>query len=203
MTEYLPYSVNINGIDYKIREKCEHRIVLKVIRLLNDVELDEHSKIKCALYNFYQEIYDRINATDDIDETLVDWVISEDCIPFITEMYNIIGQEEEQNSAKRYDDDKPNVMDWEHDYKLIAPAVNRVLGYEIRDPNKYTHWYTFIGAYMEIGDCYFAQVMNIRNKKIKGKKMDEFDREFYQEHMEDVNLPIRLSNDDEKWLYDD
>jgi hypothetical protein len=44
----LPLSVEIDGKDYKIRNKCDYRMVLDVINALNDEELEKVYRIQCA-----------------------------------------------------------------------------------------------------------------------------------------------------------
>lgn len=179
----LPVSINIDGTEHKIRNKCDFRVVLDVISALNDKELDEETRIKCALFIFYE----------DVDE-ITDYQIA------IDEMMKIIniGEESSQNEHP-----SPKIMDWEYDYKNIIPPINRVLGYSVRDSSKYTHWWDFIGAYMEIGDCYFAQIISIRQKRAKGIKLDKSDERFYREHKKEICLPISLSDDEKEWLDSD
>ena len=179
----LPTSVEIDGKIINIRDKCDYRVVLDVISVLNDNELDDESKIKCSLFIFYDNNEYRKNIQSAIDE-----------------MMKVINLGE---TSKENDDDKPKMMDWEHDFKNLAPPVSRVLGYSVRDKNNYTHWYDFIGAYVEIGDCYFSQIINIRQKLYKGKKLDKTDMEFYKSHKKDINLPNELSQDDKDWLDSD
>lgn len=176
----LPKTVEINEKTLKIRNDCDYRVVLDVISALNDDELDDNTKIQCALFIFYENI-----------EEITDLQVAVD------EMMKIIncGDEQDENGPP-----KPKTMDWEHDFNNIAPPISRVLGYSVRDSKNYTHWYDFIGAYMEIGDCYFAQVVSIRNKRLKGKKLDESDREFYREHKKDIDLPMKLSKEEQEWL---
>lgn len=176
----LPKTVEINERTLKIRNDCDYRVVLDVISALNDDELDDNTKIQCALFIFYENI-----------EEITDLQVAVD------EMMKIIncGDEQDENEPP-----KPKTMDWEHDFNNIAPPISRVLGYSVRDSKNYTHWYDFIGAYMEIGDCYFAQVVSIRNKRLKGKKLDESDREFYREHKKDIDLPMKLSKEEQEWL---
>jgi hypothetical protein len=72
-------------------------------------------------------------------------------------------------------------MDWEQDAEIIIPAINQVAGREIRlDPG--IHWWTFFGWYMSIGDGLFASVLRIRSKKAKGKKLEKWEEEFYQDN---------------------
>ena len=51
----LPLNVEINGEIHAIRNKCDYRVVLDVISTLNDPELTEEEKIKCALIIFYEK----------------------------------------------------------------------------------------------------------------------------------------------------
>lgn len=179
----LPTSVEINGEEHKIRNKCDYRVVLDTINALNDEELDDRHKIECSLFIFYEN-------SDDIDDVQT----------ALDEMMRIINLGDSSNDA---DKDNTRVMNWEHDFPNIAPPVSRVLGYSVRDKNNYTHWYDFVGAYMEIGDCYFSQIMSVRLKRLKGKKLDESDRNFYKEHKKDVDLPIQLSSEEQDWLDSD
>ena len=91
-------------------------------------------------------------------------------------------------------------MDWSQDFQLIVAPINRVLGYEIRskeyDSNTNTggvHWWTFLSAYQEIGDCLFAQVVRIREKKAKGKALDKSDRDFYRKNRDLVDIKVHYT----------
>ena len=179
----LPTTVEINGKELNIRNKCDYRVVLDVIAALNDKDLDNDSKIKCSLYIFYESI-----------ENITDFQSA------IDEMMKIINMGEDVNKDEP---EKPKIMDWEYDFNNVAPPISRVLGYSVRNKDNYTHWYDFIGAYMEIGDCYFAQIISIRSKKQKGKKLDEQDRQFYKEHKKEIDLPMTLSEDEQEWLDSD
>lgn len=176
----LPKFVEIDGKKHKIRNDCDYRVVLDVISALNDDELDDESKLKCALFIFYEDL-----------DSILDFQTA------TNEMLKIIGCGEESN---RENSEQPKIMDWEHDFNNVAPPVSRVLGYSVRDSKNYTHWYDFVGAYMEIGDCYFSQVISIRSKKQKGKKLDETERQFYKEHRKDIDLPKKLSQEEIEWL---
>lgn len=99
---------------------------------------------------------------------------------------------------------KPRLMDWEQDASLIIPAVNRVIGHEVR-MDSYMHWWTFLGAYMEIGECSFSHILNIRNKRAKGKKLEKWEEEYVRENRSVVELKTRLSEEqiaEEKRLED-
>ncbi len=175
----LPVSVEINGKNHPIRNKCDYRVVLDVICALNDNELTEKEKIKCALFIFYEDV----SKIDDFEM-------------FIKEMFRIIDNGEEAAEPNN----KPRLMDWEQDFKHIAPPVSRVLGYDVRSPEKYCHWWTFLGAYNEIGECAFSTIISIRNKRAKGKKLDNWELDFLREHKKMIDLPKKITSEEQEIL---
>ena len=180
----LPIEIEIDGEKYPIRNKCDYRVVLDTIICLTDNNLTEQEKAKGSLFIFYGENYSKIKDTNKA----------------IKEMFKIIAYGEEEDVEK---ENKPRLMDWEHDFKIIAPQISKNLGYSVRDDDKYTHWYDFIGAYLELGECTFATVVSIRNKKAKGKKLENYEREFYKENKKMVDLPQKLTDEEQEWLDSD
>lgn len=178
----LPIAVEIDGIEYKITNKCDYRMVLDVICALNDDELTKEEKIKTALYIFYEDI----SGCSDMERA-------------IKEMFKIISYGEDDDGK---DENKPRLMDWEHDFKALVSPVNRVLGYEIRSV-EYLHWYTFLGAYYEIGECQFQTIVSIRSKKAKGKPLESWEQEFYKNNKKMVDLPQKLTEEEQEWLDSD
>ena len=178
----LPYDVEIDGIKYVIRNKCDYRMVLDVINALNDEELEMEHRIECAITIFYEDL----STCEDIKTA-------------VEEMYRIINNGE----VEKQSNNKPPLMNWNHDFKQIAPAVSKVLGYEVREPDRYVHWWTFIGGFMEIQDSTYLTVTSIRSKKQKGKKLDKWEEEFYREHKAMVDLPLSTKlNAEERELLD-
>lgn len=184
MSWSLPVSVEIDGKVYNISKKCDYRLVLDIIEVLNDNEFSEKSRILYALQNFYENF--------DFDEKRKEKALKE--------MYKIIDL---GNETEEKEENRPRIMDWKHDFPIIAPAVSRVLGYSVRSADKYTHWWDFMGAYMEIGDCVFANIISLRNKKQKGKKLEKYEQEFYRENKKMVDLPMNLSEEEQDWLESD
>ena len=179
----LPISVEIDGAEYAIRNKCDYRVVLDVISALNDEELEMEYRVECALFIFYEDL----TGLKDIQTAIV-------------EMMKIINLGKEETAEEEA---KPKLMDWKHDFQQIAPPISRVLGYSVRDAKNYTHWYDFIGAYMEIGDCTFANIISIRNKRMKGKKLEDWEQEFYRENKKIIDLPHKLTDEEQEWLDSD
>ena len=179
-SEYdLPLAVTIDGAQFKIRDGCDYRIVLRCINALNDNELSDDQRLQCALIIFYED-YDQI----------------QDLQTAITEMFRIISCDDPGDSGQQ----RPTLMDWEKDFKQIAPPISRILGYDIRTPGKYTHWWTFLGGYMEIGECTFATIVSIRSKIQKGKKLEKWEEEFYREHRDQISLPTKFTKEEEELL---
>ena len=162
----LPKTVNVSGREYSIRS--DYRAILDICTALVDPELDGHGNAEVLLRIFYPD-FDEI-PVDDYQEA------AEQCIWFI----NCGSSEKNQRPA-------PKLMDWEQDFRYIVAPINRVIGCEIRE-TEYLHWWTFISAYYEIGDCLFAQIVRIRMLKAKGKPLDKMDREWYRDNRELVDL---------------
>ncbi len=178
----LPTSLSINGTDFEIR--TDFRDILTIFEVIADADLSESEKAETMLDIFYPGFEEM--QVSDYSEAL------KQCIWFIN------GGSDKQNEQAG-----PKLMDWEQDFPLIVAPVNRVLGKEIR-AEKYLHWWSLLAAYQEIGDCTFAQVVNIRNKKFKGKRLDKSEQEFYKQNRDLVNFKHNYTEKEEntisKWI---
>ena len=137
----LPVKLEIGNKEFDIRS--DFRAILDLIIALNDPSLTNQEKsivILQVMYPDWKQIQDYQEA---IKQAM--WFIS-------------CGNYEFEDKPKAI------LMDWEQDFKLIVAPINRVLGYECRQVD-YLHWWSFISAYYEIGECAFSNVINIRNKR--------------------------------------
>ena len=50
------------------------------------------------------------------------------------------------------------------------------------------HWWTFMGAYLEIYEGLFHQVLMIRQKKAKNQKLEKWEAEFYRNNKKLIDL---------------
>lgn len=82
---------------------------------------------------------------------------------------------------------KVKMLDWKHDESIIFPAVNKAAGCEVRAV-PYMHWWTFLGYLGEIDEGLFSTVMNIRQKRVEGKKLDKWERDFLRKHKKMIIL---------------
>lgn len=163
-------SIELDGIEYKIR--TDYRDILTIFEAFMDNDLSDQEKWTVAVVIFYEEVP---NNLEKAIKQLV-WFLNR-------------GEEEKQESQSS----KP-LYDWEQDEQLIFQAVNKVAGKEIRDL-EYMHWWTFIGLFSEIGESLFSNVVNIRNKKNKGKALEKHEREFYKANKNLIDIKKRYSNE--------
>lgn len=182
----LPTSVTIDGKEYEIR--ADFRPTLDICVGLNDPDADNEAKALIALKIFYPDYPDIPNTKEALEK----------CLWFLR------GGKEEPKSGG------PVLYNWEQDFDLIIAAINKVAGFDIRTV-KYNyetntggyHWFSFLTCFQEIGDCTFAQVVNIRNKLRKGKKLEKYEREWYERNRDIVDLKTAYSEDEEaefeKW----
>lgn len=184
----LPQKVNISGSAFEIR--YDFRVILDIFEALNDPDMDNQERVIAVLAMFYPD-YKNLPDYEEAVKKLF-WFIN--------------GGEEAADRRKR-----PKLVDWQQDYRLIIAPVNRVLGQESRsvyyDAKTNTgglHWWTFLAAYQEIGDCLFAQVVKIRSKRHKGKKLDKSEQEFYRKNRDIIDIKTRYSKEEEaffaQWL---
>lgn len=179
----LPTSVEVGGAELPIRS--DFRAALDCIQIVSDPELGDDDRTLLLLECFY----------DSWDEWIGDEVIEHGWMDIDPRDYQeavdralwFIGGGKEAARAR-----KPKLMDWEQDFPIIAAPVNRVLGFECREV-PYLHWWTFLAAYNEIGDCLFANVVSIRKKKAQGKKLDKADQAFARENSDLVNFRVKAT----------
>lgn len=162
----IPTSININGVEYKIRNDGDFRVILDCFCALEDLELDGRERLLACLIIFYADI----NSIKDIENI-------PDLRKAVSEMYNFFncGSENIGTQTNR------KLIDWEEDSQLICSAVNKVAGTEIRTL-PYLHWWTFMGYYSAIGECPLSTIIRIRDKIVKGKKLDKSERQFRNEN---------------------
>ena len=180
----LPVSLNVGGQEWKVRS--DFRAVLDALKYFGDPEYESDEQWLICLDILYEDFEHMPQALwNEAAEKVIDFIdmgIKDD--------------------GKR----KPHTVDWEFDAPVILPAINKVLGTEVRAA-PYMHWWTFLGAYMEIGESLFSQIVNIREKKALHKKLEKYEKEFYNANRNLINIPKRYSEEErreieaiEKWL---
>lgn len=175
--ELLPTIVEMGGVEYEIRS--DYREILDICAALSNPELDGRERSVVALTIFYPDC-ERIPPErwqEAIDK----------CLCFISG-----GEENASHKA-------PRLVDWEQDFQHIVAPINRVLGQEVRAV-EYMHWWTFLAAFYEIGDCTFAQIVRVRDRLARGKPLDQMDREWYRNNRHLVDFKRKYTSRDDETL---
>lgn len=182
-----PTSLNVGGIDYEIR--TDYRAVLDLFTALTDPDLtDENEQITAYMQSrIILEI-----MFPDCDNIPAEHI--QEALDKVSEFIDM-GISDDRK--------KPKTMDWEQDAPILIPAINKVLNCEIRAV-QYMHWWTFLGAYMEIGESLFSNIIHIRQKKAKGKKLEKWEQNFYNENKSliDFKQKDQRSNEEKEKLRD-
>lgn len=179
MTAYeLPTSLNISGVDFSIR--TDFRAIIDILIAMNDPELDEQAKAVVMLQILFE------NWQSIPPEHLTE--ACQKACEFID-----CGQVDDSPNKP-----KPRLMDWEQDGNMIIPAVNKVAHQEVR-MNKYMHWWTFFSYFMESGECLFNTVVGIRSKKAYGERLDKYEKKFYHDNKDIIDIKTRLSDEEQAY----
>lgn len=176
MIDYtLPTELEVGGEMQEIR--YDYRAILDCISVMNADDLNNKERAVALLEIFYVH-----------PETLKDYKEAlEQCVSFISR------GTEERDTGRPY-------MNWEKDFKYIVPPVNAILRKEIRLLDE-LHWWTFLDAFSEIDkECTFYYIVSIRRKRARGKKLEDYEREFYRQHKSEIDLPIKHTKAEEELL---
>lgn len=169
----LPTSLEVNGTEREIR--TDFRDVLKILVAFEDPDLEPAEKEYICLFILYVD-FDQIPKEDYV-------AAYKAAISFI-------------DNGIEGDKGGPRTMDWEQDAKILFPAVNHAAGCEVRSL-PYLHWHTFTGYFMEIKDSVYANVLNLRQKKAKGKKLEKHEREFWTANKKICVLQPKLTEEEQ------
>jgi hypothetical protein len=172
----LPTTLNINGVERAIRS--DFRVALLIFEAYNDPELNDREKTLAMLDCLYED-FESIPA-EDIEEAInkAVWFLD-----------GGIEHDDIKRSPKK-------IIDWEQDEQMIFSAVNKVAGKEVRSL-EYLHWWTFLGYFNEIGEGLLSTVINIRQKKSKGKKLEKYEQEFYRDNKSLIDIKEKLSAEEQ------
>lgn len=176
MTGYdLPESIELGGMEYPIR--TDFRDILNILDALEDPDLTDESKSMVFFAALFKVPIPPAHQREALQKG----------------MEFIAAGIPDDAGGKR----APKVMDWAQDASMIIPAINRVAGTEIR-ALPHLHWWTFVGYYMEIGESQFTNVLNIRQKRAKHKKLEKYEQDFYRANKARIDLKRRVSEEEQK-----
>lgn len=173
MSWRLPESLEVGGSIFRIR--TDFRDILTIFEAFNDPDLPDFAKQTVMLRIMYPD-YEDI-PREHLNEA------AKKAMEFI-------------NHGVDDGKPKPKMMDWEQDADLIIPAINKVAGGGDVRALEYLHWWTFLGYYMEIGDGLFSQILNIRYKRMHGKKLEKWEKEFAKDNKHLIDLRKHLTEEE-------
>ena len=175
----LPKELNVNGTDRAIRS--DFRVALLIFQAYNDPELSDQEKAQAMMECLYEDYEGLSQEYYQEAHNQAIWFLDGGGIE----------EEKETNHQKAR-----KVMDWEQDERIIFSAVNKVAGHETRAV-EYMHWWTFLGYFNEIGEGLLSTVINIRQKKNKGKKLEKYEQEFYRENKSLIDIKVKLTAEEQ------
>lgn len=176
MSWNLPTSMNVGGVDYAVNS--DYRDILDIISRLTDTDVSERERAFVCLALFYED-YKSIPQS-----------LYEDAAQQMYIFINCGVVDDEMDKRPR-----PQQIDWEQDQNIIVADVNKIAGTEIR-ALPYLHWWTFIAYFNAIGEGQLATIVSIREKVRKGKKLEKWEKEFYQNNKHRIDLKPKLSAED-------
>ena len=173
----LPTTVIINAIQYEIRS--DFRTVLEIFTMLDDPDLSDADKTEALLRMFY------VNRPEDPKAALQAFT-------------NFV--DPRQAAKSRTTKTQSRLIDWQQDFDLMVAPINHILNTECRS-QPYLHWRTFLAAYLEIPpESVFARVLRIREKLRTGKKLEKYERTWYNKNRDLVHLKPKFSKAEEDIL---
>lgn len=171
----LPQTATIGGVEYQL--STDYRDVLEIIEYLNDPETPELLRWRIAVALFF-----------DCEE------FPEEQLQEAMEYLSAFISCGDTSSAPG-----PKLLDWEQDAQVIVADVNKVAGMEVRAV-PYLHWWTFLSYFRAIGEGQLLTLVSIREKLRSGKKLESWEREYYQKNPERVILKTKYSAEEEAEL---
>ena len=172
----LPTKVVIDETEYTF--DADYRNILYMFEALSDPDLLEEERIIVALNLFYDDVSSI--PENKIEEATIDM------FKFVT-----MG-DYDPNDNKPKKQEKP-LYDWGQDFNIIVAPVNKVLNTDVRGL-EFLHWWTFLSAFYEIGECTFNTYVGIRDKLNKGKKLEKYEKTLYNEHRDKIVLKKKVDS---------
>ena len=164
----LPETAKIGGKIYDLN--TDFRDVMEILGYLNDPDRPEYLRWQIAIALFYEGKIPR-----------------EYHFEAMQYLSSFISYGEIDNSKT-----SPKLIDWEQDALAIVADVNKVAGCEVRSL-PYLHWWTFLSFFQAIGEGQLSTIVSIRNKLRSGKKLENWEQDYYRENKSRVDFKRRYS----------
>lgn len=173
----LPGERVIGGRVYGLR--ADYRNVLDIFACLDDPDLPEYIRWLTALALFY--------------EPEVQPEHRQEAMEYMA--YFLRGGADEGAPG-------PKLIDWQQDADAIIAGVNKTAGQEIR-ALPFVHWWTFLSWFHAMDAGQLSTIVSIRDKLARGKKLEDWEKDFYRQNKKTVDLKPRYSKEEiaeQNWL---
>lgn len=167
----LPTKAVIGGKQYALH--ADFRDILEIFSYLDDPDLPEYLRWQIALALFYEGDIPAENQ--------------QEAVQYLLSFLNC-GRQEESKPG-------PKLLDWEQDAPMIVADVNKVAGQEIR-ALPFVHWWTFMSWFHAIGEGQLSTVVSLRDKLRRGKKLEQWEKDFYRDNKNTVDIRKRYSKEE-------
>lgn len=165
LTGPLPESVQINGVDYKLR--TDFRNALRVMLAFEDSDVTPEERGAILLENIYEEVPEDVSAAITMASRFLDGTLE--------------GREEEPR------EEKPRLYSFSHDGNYIFAAFQQTHGIDLDTVQM--HWWKWIALFMDLGqDTTFCNLISMRKRVKTGKASKEEVKE-YRENRDLYELP--------------
>ena len=174
----LPSSLSLQGQKYAIN--ADWRPCVNIMRMFERTDLSDTEKVLCMVGILYEdEIPDRL-MTEAAEQAV--WFLN-------------LG---EAADGKKSALSLGRLFSWEQDLKFIISAVDKSAGFSIRSKEFY-HFWEFMSAFFETGECVFNTIVHQRKLKKTGKQ-SKADKEWWAENRDIAELKVELTSDEQEIL---
>ena len=167
----LPERAEFGGVSYELN--TDFRVILKILEVFEDPSLPEILRWKVALELFYYPSIPKAFQTQAMEYL---------------------------SSFLRYgqpDTPAPRLISWQQDADAIIAGVNQAAGQEIR-ALAHVHWWTFLSWFHAISQGQLSTIVAIRDKLRRGKKLEDWDKDFYRENKQRVDIKKPLTPEEKR-----
>lgn len=164
---FLPETLSVQGKEYAIN--ADFRPCISIMQIFERADLTDQEKIMCMVGILYVEDIPPEHLEEAAEQAT--WFLNG-------------GDETEGGSGRNYG----RLFSWEQDLRYIIAAVDRVSGGSTRT-KEFFHWWDFMNAFMEIGECVFTTLVHQRKLKKTGKQT-KADKEWWAENKEIAELRV-------------
>lgn len=160
LIDKFPTKALIDGKVYELN--TDFRNCLKIILAFEDDELLDFEKAEIMLRNLYGE-----NIPKNTDEAIRKAIYFLDC-----------GEEDEEKKVGT--SNSTRLYSFTKDAKYIYSAIKQTHGIDLENV-EYLHWWKFVYLFLDLNpNCFFCKIIDLRNKKKKGKLSKEEKRLYIQ-----------------------